>query len=786
MNKKIAMTKPSSQRKKSLISSNDVLPNSRNDVGNATELLAKPTIRSKFPASQKTAVVSRNLSVTNFAVVTAGLNQFDQAPSYRGCVDHQSEGIIRGWCVKTISPMTPVSLEIYLGEELIGHATTSEFRSDISKALSLPVNCGFHFRMDSCATAALVEAQRVIQKSVKENFPLEKLLSVRVADELLRLPFSANCHFSGDDCNALLQSLDGRIVVETKNKGTRIRNSLLAMQKPTQQTASSDVQVVAFYLPQFHPFAENSEWWGEGFTEWTNVTSAKPNYPAHDQPRIPADLGYYDLRVEAVQEHQVALARRYGVAAFCYHHYWFSGTSLMTLPVDRHVERNYDLDFCLCWANENWSRRWDGSESDVLLAQQHTESDDIAFIDSVIPYFHHARYLKINSAPLLVVYRISLLSNPKKVIARWRALVRKAGFPDLHVCMAETFGLNDPNEYSADSSCQFPPHGILASEKTNSIKGLNPSFSGKIYDYADVVEGELRRPQASHMQFRTAMPSWDNTSRKGLASHIFDNSSPEMFEAWMAILCAKARNENLPGQRIVFVNAWNEWAEGAYLEPDRRLGHDNLNALRNALSVQSIALGNGLLMSSDSKTFVNGDEIVRTITTLANSNHHLLKLAADNGRAIRFSSPFVRRPPEAFDQVLPRSDANLHFDNFNGRDLATGNFTLLGKKPLHLSGWVRIPSIHLSKELPMFLQLTSHAPVDEDAGFIAAIHERDVRQDVAAAFGEEGLGQWYGFRMLADLSAVAVGSYSVEVLVASVSNARSVYAVSSSITLHLG
>lgn len=780
------MAKTPSPRTKSLTQSKKSLSKStRPSTG-----LSKASVQVPSPAMaaghEERVERKRSALVDGLVVVTAGLTHFDQAPSYRGCVDHQSGGIVRGWCVQTANPTAPVSLEIYLGDLLLGYAATSESRSDISKALRLPVSCGFQFHLNACASEALVAAKVAIQKCLKSGQTLERLLTVKVSGEPLRLPLSPNCRVSDGDCAVLLQALDSRMGVEIKNQSTRTRNALLAHQEQAAHQPPTDVQVVAFYLPQFHPFAENSEWWGEGFTEWTNVTSAKPCFPGHDQPRIPADLGYYDLRVDAVHEQQIALARRYGIAAFCYHYYWFSGTSLMTMPVNRHVERNYDLDFCLCWANENWSRRWDGSESDVLLAQQHTESDDIAFIQSVIPYFQHSRYIKIDGAPLLVVYRISLLSNPKKVVARWKKIVREAGFPDLHVSMAETFGLDDPNAYSADSSCQFPPHGVLAAEKTATVQGLQPGFTGKVYDYADVVAGELRRPQASHMQFRTAMPSWDNTSRKGLASHIFNNSSPEMFEAWMAVLCAKARNEHTPGHRYVFVNAWNEWAEGAHLEPDRRLGHDNLNAVRNALSVQDIALGDGLLMSAAPETEAKGREAVRTITTLANANHHLLKLATDQGRAIRPSSPFIRRPPEAFYQVLPRNDANLNFDNLNGRSTSVQHFTILAQRPMHLSGWLRIPGIHLSQGLPLFLHLTPHAAAKEQSCFISAIHEREVRPDVAAAFGEDGLGQWYGFRLLADLASVDPGSYSVEMLVASVHNARSVYSVSSNITLHLG
>ena len=188
-----------------------------------------------------------------------------------------------------------------------------------------------------------------------------------------------------------------------------------------------DIRPIAFYLPQFHPTPENDEWWGKGFTEWTNVTKARPLFPGHYQPQLPADMGFYDLRLPEAREAQAALAREYGIHGFCYYHYWFNGRRILERPFNEVLASGKpDFPFCLCWANENWTRVWDGGEKNVLLEQKYSHEDDLAHIESLIPAFRDERYIRIDGKPLFLVYRTGLLPNPARTAEIWREAAKRA------------------------------------------------------------------------------------------------------------------------------------------------------------------------------------------------------------------------------------------------------------------------------------------------------------------------------------------------------------------------
>jgi hypothetical protein len=352
-------------------------------------------------------------------------------------------------------------------------------------------------------------------------------------------------------------------------------------------SAVDDVKLIAFYLPQFHPFPENNEWWGEGFTEWTNVTKAEPQFPGHYQPHLPADFGYYDLRLPEVRERQAQIAREYGIHGFCYHYYWFAGRILMDRPIRDMLESGKpDFPFCICWANEPWSRRWDGSEHELLLPQPHDIETDERFILDVRPFLKDPRYITVNGAPLIVIYRVSLLPDPNELFRRWRLIAANNGIPDLHIVMAETFGQKDPYRYGCDAAVDFPPHRLAVPEVSQTVfaETEKNGFTGAVFDYRDVVAAEIKRPAADYILYRGVFPSWDNSARRGKSAHIFHNASPEFYEIWLRSLIDDAK-QNLPfGQRLVFINAWNEWAEGTHLEPDRRHGRQYLDATRRAVS----------------------------------------------------------------------------------------------------------------------------------------------------------------------------------------------------------
>ncbi len=344
------------------------------------------------------------------------------------------------------------------------------------------------------------------------------------------------------------------------------------------------VRLIAFFLPQFHPIPENDRWWGKGFTEWTNVTRARPNFAGHQQPHLPADLGFYDLRLAETRQAQADLARDYGIHGFCYYYYWFGGKRLLNRPLDEVLASGEpDFPFCICWANESWSRRWDGRESDILMAQQHSDTDDLAFIRHLQPLLRDQRYIRIHGRPLILVYRIGLFPDPARTAEVWREYCHRAGLGDIFLACVQSFGLTaDPRDFGFDAVVEFPPHDLSVPLDPQPPMD-NPDFTGRVYDYRTTAENFMQRPLPEHLFFRTAMPSWDNTARRQDAGTIFLGSTPRLYEQWLSTLVEQTRALNPPGERFVFVNAWNEWAEGNHLEPDLRYGHGYLEATRAAL-----------------------------------------------------------------------------------------------------------------------------------------------------------------------------------------------------------
>lgn len=343
------------------------------------------------------------------------------------------------------------------------------------------------------------------------------------------------------------------------------------------------VKLIAFYLPQFHPFAENDAWWGKGFTEWTNVSKAQPQYLGHHQPRLPGELGFYDLRLPEVMRQQIDLAHHYGVTGFCFHHYWFGGKRLMERPVNQLLaDPTLDIDFCLCWANENWTRRWDGADADVLIAQQHSAEDDLAFFADILPALKDPRYIKVDGKPLLIVYRATLLPDAAATLSRWRAAAITAGLKGLYLVAAKSHDMTDPRPYGFDAAVEFPPHQIDVKEITHQKTIVNPNFSGKIYDYPDLAKRQGSVKDDHFLCFKTIMPSWDNEARKPGAGYVFDDAKPEFYAHWLAS-AIETTLQHPENKRLVFVNAWNEWAEGACLEPDRHFGYAYLHATANVL-----------------------------------------------------------------------------------------------------------------------------------------------------------------------------------------------------------
>lgn len=348
----------------------------------------------------------------------------------------------------------------------------------------------------------------------------------------------------------------------------------------------SIVKLVAFYLPQFHPFPENDAWWGKGFTEWTNVTKAQPNFEGHYQPHLPIHNGFYDLRVPEVMMEQAKLAKNYGVYGFNFYYYWFDGKVLMHKPFEvllKHPE--IDINYCITWANENWTRRWDGAENDILIGQNHCEADSIKFIEHMYQYFNDKRYIRIDNKPVLIIYRSNIIPQMAETINLWRRKVQEAGFDGIYLVGAQTFGFKDPNEYGFDAVVEFPPHNAKSGSIKNKLNLTNHDYSGHIFDYQEVVKNIFSETEPAYKRFRTTMLSWDNTARKQNNSHIFANFSMLKYKQWLSHIACNAFNESKYNneEKLIFVNAWNEWAEGTHLEPDRKMGYNYLQTTYDVL-----------------------------------------------------------------------------------------------------------------------------------------------------------------------------------------------------------
>lgn len=362
----------------------------------------------------------------------------------------------------------------------------------------------------------------------------------------------------------------------------------LSLPVPYQKNSAINpfIKLIAFYLPQFHPFPENDIWWGKGFTEWTNVGRALPNFSGHYQPHCPIHLGYYDLRVPSVMEEQVALAKNYGIYGFNYYFYWFAGKTLMEAPLQAMLNsKKIDMPFCLTWANENWTRKWDGLERDILIAQKHSEEDSQAFIRHLFQYFRDPRYITVSGKPVLIVYRPDIIPQIKATAALWRSEMTKAGFTGIYLMSAQTFRSTSPEPFGFDAAVEFPPHTSVSGSIAQECKDVRPDFKGVVFSYEQAASAAIQTSEPPYKRFRTAMLSWDNTARNQNTSHVFHGFSLQIYKQWLNSLCTScfSASKYSADEKLVFINAWNEWAEGTHLEPDQKYGYGYLHVTREVV-----------------------------------------------------------------------------------------------------------------------------------------------------------------------------------------------------------
>jgi GT2 family glycosyltransferase/glycosyltransferase involved in cell wall biosynthesis len=374
-------------------------------------------------------------------------------------------------------------------------------------------------------------------------------------------------------------------------------NKFVPLMDENFESQNAEIKLIAFYLPQYHPIPENDAWWGKGFTEWTNVSKAKPNFMGHYQPHLPGELGFYDLRIPEIQERQVELAKKYGIYGFCFYYYWFDRKRLLELPINNFMKNpNIDFPFCLCWANENWSRTWDGSENNILIAQNYSEESHLNFIRDIAPALLDKRYIRVDGKPLLLVYNVNSIPNPQQAVEIWRAEAKKMGIGEVYLVAVQSFGITDPRPFGFDAAIEFPPHpfghtpnilhDMVSHKKMPQI--TNPQFNGGIFDYQQTALLFSQKKAPDYTLFKTIIPSWDNTARRQNTGDLFINSSPRQYRKWLDKTIKYTRDNFSDDKRFIFINAWNEWGEGTYLEPDRLYGYAYLQATYDSLMNKNV------------------------------------------------------------------------------------------------------------------------------------------------------------------------------------------------------
>jgi lipopolysaccharide biosynthesis protein len=355
------------------------------------------------------------------------------------------------------------------------------------------------------------------------------------------------------------------------------------------------VRTIAFYLPQYHPIPENDLWWGKGFTEWTNVTRAKPLFRGHYQPHLPADLGFYDLRLPETRLSQAALAHNHGISGFCYYHYWFGGKRLLERPVNEMLASGQpDFPFCLCWANENWARTWDGLDKQILIQQSYSPDDDRNHIRWLANVFVDPRYIRVQGKPMFLVYRAANLPNPFATTQLWREEARRLGIGELHLCKVESLA-HDRGDFRAqgfDAAVEFQPDTSNISTRwqrrlwylKQKLQRYGVSHGAMILDYKTVAEKMSAQPLKPG-RYPCITPMWDNSARRKSGAMILHNSKPEYYAGWLCKTIEKVNKADI--EPLIFINAWNEWAEGNHLEPCQRWGRAYLEATKRALCISS-------------------------------------------------------------------------------------------------------------------------------------------------------------------------------------------------------
>lgn len=380
--------------------------------------------------------------------------------------------------------------------------------------------------------------------------------------------------------NSNFQYLIKKLVYDAKQNKKRKNKDL-----------KNNIKYIALYLPQFHTFKENDGWWGKGFTEWTNTKAAIPLFEGHYQPHEPHnDIGYYDLSDVNVMIKQSQMAKEYGIYGFSYYYYWFNGKKLMEKPLENMLnEPNVNIPFCLFWANHNWTRSWDAGNKEILLEQTYDDVSYKRFIDDIIKYFNDRRYIRINNKPVLLIYEADKIPNPKLYIKNLRNYAKQQYSLELYLISVQQNNTTSPNLYGYDAALETTPNycagkSVIKSNKPITQKDVEITF----YDYLTNIFTYLLRKEPNYKLYKCVYPMWDNTPRrKKKKGWLFLGATPELFKKFLIEMTKKTINTFEEEEQYLFINAWNEWAEGTHLEPDKKYGYTLLE-ICNQVSQMSL------------------------------------------------------------------------------------------------------------------------------------------------------------------------------------------------------
>jgi glycosyltransferase involved in cell wall biosynthesis len=493
-----------------------------------------------------------------------------KAVAIEGGVDYVTRRGAKGWAWAPLLPDAAMRIEAVLDGRVIGRTTADQNRPDLLEYGKGTGLYGWSLSFDEHVTGPEPPVFHVLAP-LADGLPCYSTLPALTADDLKN-------RSRGSVATLMKQR------AEFTNAGPKFEQfDPDIIGKAPIAAAQNKPLILAFYLPQFHAIAENDIFWGKGFTEWRQLPKGISRFPGHYQPRIPRDLGFYNLENPKALEAQAALAKAGGVGAFAYYYYWFNRKRVLEKPLDMLLESDVDMPFLIIWANENWTRTWDGSESAVLLKQDYNIEDEEVLLADLARHFRDPRYVRLGTRPLFIIYNPKNIPETVETIARWRAILVSKFDVDPLIFSAQTFGAQDPRVFGLDGAIEFPPHKLadhLPARETPDAYAED--FAGLVFAYDDFVTTSLSEDGIEFPLIKTIVPSWDNDCRRPNRGLTLEASSPEKYEAWLRALILRAIDKPIFDTPLVAVNAWNEWAEGAYLEPDVYFGSAYLNATARA------------------------------------------------------------------------------------------------------------------------------------------------------------------------------------------------------------